>query len=66
MTLGQFIILTIFFLMGICCMGYNFCIQIDQKKLTKVEVLLQIAAIMSMTILYGLGAIGCFCGIYNI
>ncbi len=41
------------------------CIQLDQKKLTKVEVLLQIGAMMSITVLYGLGVIGCFLGIYN-
>ena len=65
MTLGQFIILTIIFFVGICCMVYNFCIQIKQKKLTKVEALLQIDAIISMTILYSFSVVGCLCGIYN-
>lgn len=65
MNLGQFIILSIFYLIGVYCLMHNICIQIYKKNITKLELLLQIVTIVSMTVLYGLGIIGCFCGIYN-
>ena len=65
MTIGQFIILTILYLIGIWCLVHNLCRQVSQKNITKMGFLLQIGATISMTILYGLGVIGGFCGIYN-
>jgi len=44
---------------------HNMCLRMKEGNLTKVELLLLIGAILSTTIVYGLGVIGTFSGIYK-
>ena len=64
MSIGQFIILCMFFLLAIGAQLANTCIQIDKRKLNKVELLLQLIGMLATTIIFGLGAISTFLGAY--
>lgn len=66
MNISQFIILSILFLAGIFCQVYNLLIESEEGNLTEGKFLLQIAAILFSTAVYGLGVIGTFMGIYKI
>ena len=66
MNIAQFIILSILFLVGIFCQVYNLLTELKKGDLTKLNFLLQISAILSSTIVYALGVIGTFTGIYKV
>lgn len=65
MNIAQFIILSILFLAGIFCQVYNLLIQLEKNNMTKVNFLLQIIAILFSTVVYGLGVIATFAGVYK-
>lgn len=66
MNTAQFIILSILFLTGIFCQAYNLLIELEKNNVTKVSFLLQTVAIICLTIVYGLGVITTFAGVYKI
>ena len=66
MNIAQFIILSILFLAGIFCQVYNLWIELKKNNVTKLSFLLQVEAILCFTIIYGLGVIATFTGIYKI
>lgn len=55
MNIELFVATTFFFLVGISCATYNLVAQVEHKKITKTECLLQMILIMSMTMVWGLG-----------
>lgn len=61
----QFIILSIFFLGGVFCQVYNLLTELKKNNVTKVSFLLQTGAIICLTVVYGLGVIATFAGIYK-
>lgn len=65
MDIGQFIILCMFFLLAIGTQIANTCIQIDKRKLNKIEFLLQLSGMMATIIIFGLGVMTEFLGVYN-
>ena len=66
MNIVQFIILCMFFLLAVGAQTANTCIQIDKRKLNKMELLLQLSGIIATTIIFGLGVMATFLGVYNI
>jgi len=65
MNTTQFIILSILFSIGIFCQVYNLLIEFKKNNVTKVSFLLQFAAIICLTIVYGLGVIATFTEVYK-
>ena len=65
MNTTQFIILSILFLAGIFCQMYNLWIELEKNNVTKVNLLLQISAVLFSTVVYGLGVIATFAGVYK-
>ena len=65
MNTAQFIILSILFLLGIFCQVYNLLIELEKNNVTKVNFQLQIGAIICLTVVYGLGVIATFTGVYK-
>lgn len=61
----QFIILSIFFLEGVFCQVYSLLTELKKSNVIKVSFLLQIVAIICLTIVYCLGVIGTFTGLYK-
>lgn len=65
MNTTQFIILSILFLIGLFCQMYNLWIELKKNNVTKVSFLLQTLAIICLTVVYGLGVIATFTGLYK-
>jgi hypothetical protein len=65
MNTTQFIILSILFLAGLFCQMYNLWIELKKNNVTKVSFLLQTGAIICLTVVYGLGVIATFAGVYK-
>lgn len=61
----QFIILSIFFLEGVFCQVYNLLTELKKSNVIKVSFLLQIVEIICLTVIYGLGVIATFTGLYK-